>query len=314
MIGSYYARFRSFAHDWTSLTAYLKGLFTGQAARYVGHNPAGSYAIFALLVLGFAVTLTGLLVLGGEEGHGPLKAWVGYDTGVMSKTVHEFLASAMLMLVLIHFTGVVFESLYHKENLIWSMITGYKPLEHAKHVNRHGLIAVSMLVALSAFAIQYFHGYFTAPESEPFLAFKNAPLPDNETWRSECGDCHLAYHPVLLPARAWNTIMAQQHDHFEEDLDLDDETIEEITRFLTTYASESGLNEIAHKMTRHIPAHETPIRITETSVWQENHRKIDPIYWKSEQVGSKANCSACHLDAEQGWFDDSNMRLPSLSK
>lgn len=313
MVGSYYARFRSFAHDWSSVTEYLKGIMTGQAQRYIGHNPAGGYAIFAILLLGVVVTITGLLVLGGEEGHGPLKSLISYDLGAASKEVHETTASLMLLLVMVHLAGVIVESLYHKENLIWAMITGRKPLHtDAEHVSLHALVAVLMLGAISGSAIYYFHGYFTQTENQPFLAFKSEPLPDNETWRSECSDCHLAFHPVLLPTRSWQRIMNEQDEHFDEELGLDEETVDEITRFLMANASESGLNEVAHGITRDVPAHETPLRITETSFWKNQHRKIDERYWESDIVGSEANCGACHRDAEQGWFEDSNMSLPKL--
>src|SRR3569832_2373175 len=74
MIGSRHARFRSFAYEWPSVWAYLRGLLSGQAARPEGHNPAGAWAIFLMLALGLLVSLTGVMVLGGEEGHGPLRA------------------------------------------------------------------------------------------------------------------------------------------------------------------------------------------------------------------------------------------------
>lgn len=313
MVGSHYARFRSFAHDWSSVTDYLKGLMTGQAQRYIGHNPAGGYAIFAILLLGVVVTISGLLVLGGEEGHGPLKNLISYDLGAASKEIHEPTASLMLLLVIAHLAGVIVESLYHKENLIWAMITGHKPLHaDAEQVSLHSLVAVLMLGAIFGSAIYYFYGYFTQTEEQPFLAFKSEPLPDNETWRTECGDCHLAFHPVLLPARSWQRIMNEQEEHFDEDLGLDEETADEITRFLMGNASESGLNEVAHEITRDVSANETPLRITETSFWKNQHRKIDERYWESDVVGSEANCGACHRDAEQGWFEDSNMNLPKI--
>lgn len=315
VVGSHYARFRSFAHDWSSVSEYLKGLMTGQAARYVGHNPAGSYAIFAMLVLGVFVSVSGLMVLGGEEGHGPFKGIVSFDVGVASKGVHEIAAITMLLVAGFHFSGVVFESVFHKENLIWAMITGYKPVhKEAQRVNVHALIAVVMLGGIFGSGVYYFYGVITQTEDKPFLAFKGAPLPDNDTWRSECGDCHLAFHPSLLPARSWQRMMEQQEEHFEEDLALDEETIDEIRVFLTENSSEKGLTEFARWITREVPANEVPMRITEINYWQRKHKDINEAYWSSSLVGSKANCSACHRDAEQGWFEDSNMVLPKLSK
>lgn len=313
MFGSRYARFRSFAYDWPSSTAYIKALITGNAARYIGHNPAGSYAIFAILVMILFVTVTGILVLGGEEGHGPLKGFVSYELGIQAKEFHEISVNLMLVLIFIHICGVVVESLYHKENLIWSMISGRKATPRSeKDVALYALIAVIMLAIITSSGIYYFHDYVVRSKERPFFAFVNDPLPDNETWKTECGDCHLAFHPVLLPARSWKRIMTEQEEHFEEALGLDNETLLEITQFLVTNASESGLTEVAHKITDSIPPGEVPLRITETAYWKSKHEEIEKKYWENELVGSNINCSACHYDAEQGWFEDSNMELPDL--
>ena len=313
MFGSRYARFRSFAYDWPSSTAYIKALITGNAARYIGHNPAGSYAIFAILVMILFVTVTGILVLGGEEGHGPLKGFVSYELGIQAKEFHEISVNLMLVLIFIHICGVVIESLYHKENLIWSMISGRKATPRSeKDVALYALIAVIMLAIITSSGIYYFHDYVVRSKERPFFAFVNDPLPDNETWKTECGDCHLAFHPVLLPARSWKRIMTEQEEHFEEALGLDNETLLEITQFLVTNASESGLTEVAHKITDSIPPGEVPLRITETAYWKSKHEEIEKKYWENELVGSNINCSACHYDAEQGWFEDSNMELPDL--
>jgi len=311
--GSKHARFRSFAYDWPSVTAYLTALMKGQASRHIGHNPAGSYAIFAILILGFLVTFSGLLVLGGEEGHGPLKNIVSYGAGTLSKEIHEIIAIVMLLLVAGHVTGVIVESIYHKENLVWSMISGRKTAPKEEGVKLYALLAVVMLGVISASGIFYFYDYVTRSKERPVLAFVSDPLPDNETWRSECSDCHIAYHPVLLPARSWQKIMTEQDQHFEEDLMLEQETIAEITQFLVKNASESGLTEAAHKSNQEIPVDQTPTRITESAYWKRHHDDIDDRYWKLESVANKINCDACHYDAEQGWFEDSNMELPSLT-
>ena len=41
-------------------------------------------------------------------------------------TVHEYSADATVILVVMHVTGVVWESVLHRENLVRSMITGRK--------------------------------------------------------------------------------------------------------------------------------------------------------------------------------------------
>lgn len=316
-VGSYYSRFRSFAYNWPSVWAYLKGLLTGEASRHVGHNPAGSWAIFLMLLLGFVISITGLIVLGGEEGHGILKGLVSYDTGEGAKEIHESIAEFMLFVVFIHLAGVIVESIFHKENLIWSMIVGTKPAQpEAISARNFHVVAVVMLMTIFGSAVYYFHGYFTQTKDRPFLAFTHDPLPDNATWRTECGECHVAYHPTLLPARSWKRIMDESADHFGDDITLEQDVADEILNFMTQNAAESGLTEVAHKVNKDVPADQTPIRITETRYWKHKHGKgeIDEKYWKLEKVKSKANCDACHLDAKDGWYEDSNMQLPDLPK
>ena len=51
LVGTRYARFRSFAFGPKSVLAYLRSLASRSPQRHVGHNPAGSWAIWALLSL-----------------------------------------------------------------------------------------------------------------------------------------------------------------------------------------------------------------------------------------------------------------------
>ena len=312
-IGSHYARFRAFAYDWPSVTVYLKGLLTGQAARHIGHNPAGSWAIFAMLGLGLAISVTGLITFGGEEGHGPLVDLVSYELGAATEEVHEWLAWTMLGLVALHLAGVIVESFIHKENLIWSMITGVKEVVvGTPGVYAYGLLGVAMVFFVATSALLYFRGYLIETADQPYLPYKGPDLPDNAMWRSECGDCHLAYHPTLLPARSWQRMMDEQADHFGEDLSLDEATLAQITQFLTANAAETKLTEAAHEIARTVPPDESPQRITETAYWKHEHEDIEEVYWKSSKVKNKINCDACHLDAKFGTFEDSDMRLPEL--
>ena len=312
-IGSYYALFRSFAYDWPSVTAYLKGLLSGEAERHIGHNPAGGWAIFAMLFLSILVSISGFMVFGGEEQHGPLAGLISYDVGSFMKEAHELFAVLMLLIVVGHVFGVIVESIFHKENLVRAMVTGFKPsIEEEKKIKAYYLVGVMIIFSAFGSAAYYFHGYVTQTDAKPFIPFVSPPLPTNSVWESECGECHLAFHPTLLPARSWKLMMQEQHNHFDEDLDYDEETINEILEFVVTNAAESGLTEPAHKIKRSVAVTETPQRITETHYWKRKHREIEDKYWKSKKVNSKTNCDACHLDANTGWFEDSNMRLPKL--
>lgn len=311
MVGSRYARFRSFAYDWPSVWAYLRGLLTGEAERHLGHNPAGGWAIFLILILGFIVAVAGVGTLGLEEGHGPLGRFEAFGLGELSKEVHEIGAWTLLVVVGVHVAGVIVESLWHRENLVWAMISGHKEGDPGHGISsRYGIIGVAMIMVVVGAGLLFFKGYMTETADAPYVPFKGSALPDNATWRSTCGECHLAFHPSLLPARSWQKIMEGQADHFGDDLALDDATVAEVTTFLVENAAEKHMSEPAWKVDRSIAPNQVPLRITDTMYWKNKHSEIDAELWKSPKVKSKANCKACHLDAEQGTFEDSGMRLP----
>jgi cytochrome b len=112
-VGPRYARFRSFIHSPVAALRYLRDELRGCAPRYLGHNPAGSWAVYGLLILGLATGVTGYLnlnELGGES----------------MEDLHEAFANAWLVLVGLHILGVVLSSVMQRENLARSMITGLK--------------------------------------------------------------------------------------------------------------------------------------------------------------------------------------------
>ena len=232
VVGTHYARFHTFAHDWSSVSDYLKGLLSGRATRYIGHNPIGGWAIFLMLALGLVIGVTGLLTLGGEEGHGPLRGLISYSVGIASHEIHEELAWVMLIITGIHLLGVIVESFIHKDNLIWAMISGHKETAAGEvGVKGYHLLGLAIVVIVSVSALVYFRGYLTETADHLYQPYKGPELPDNALWREECGDCHFAFHPTLLPRRSWEKIFATQHEHFGDDLDLSEETINELLKF-----------------------------------------------------------------------------------
>jgi cytochrome b len=308
IIGSHYARFSQFAFNWKAVWNYLTNLPTKQRQHFLGHNPAGSWAIFIILGLGLIVSLTGLLTLGGEEQHGPFAGMISFALGNTIHEWHEIIAWLLLGLISIHIIGVLIESWLHQENLIKAMITGKKSVAisvftQPPSVQRHDLTATALILIIILIGII---GWY----SQPFIGAK---LPDNASWREACGECHLAYHPTLLPARSWQRLLAEQHNHFEEDLDLDDETLLELQTFAIANAAESELTEPAWKIQHTTPAEQAPLRITKTAYWIEQHQNIAAEIWQHPDVNFQGNCGACHLDAEQGTFEDAAMRLPSRS-
>lgn len=112
-VGGRHARFSSFVRGPGAVKRYLGSLLTREPEHHVGHNPAGGWAVLALLGLGTVTAVAGYATYNDLGGH-----WV--------EELHEGAASAMLALVFIHISAVVLSSLVHRENLVRAMITGFK--------------------------------------------------------------------------------------------------------------------------------------------------------------------------------------------
>jgi cytochrome b len=112
-VGTRYARFSSFAYSPGAALGYLKNLFRGSGPQYIGHNPAGSWAVYLMLVLALATGVSGYLTL-NEIG------------GEAFEEVHELAANAWLAVVIVHVLGVIASSIAHRENLARAMVTGWK--------------------------------------------------------------------------------------------------------------------------------------------------------------------------------------------
>jgi len=82
--------------------------------------------IVLLLLLLAATVLTGMIVYGGEHQGGLLPGIVSKETAEGLEDVHNVLAYVTVAFVLAHIAAVVIASFAHRENLVWSMFTGYK--------------------------------------------------------------------------------------------------------------------------------------------------------------------------------------------
>lgn len=308
LIGTRYARFRDFAYGWTGGRDYLRGLMFGRPRRFVGHNPLGAWAIFALLGLGAAIAITGLLALGGQERHGPFAGALTFAAGERLVSAHAWLAWALLGLVALHILGVVVESVVHRENLALAMVTGRKR-GGTNPVAPYRLLGAALLAGLAAAGWYSFRGYAYDTPERPYRPFVSAALPQHSAWQEECGGCHLPYHPALLPARSWRALLAGQTDHFGEDLALTPQTLAALGAYAERNAAEAALSEAAWYIGTTTPTSTVPLRITRTAYWQERHAGIQSHYWRSAEVEAY-NCDACHFDAADGTFEDAAMRLP----
>lgn len=113
--GSRHARFSDFLPSPSRLWSYGQALLRGREPRYVGHNPAGALMMLTLILLLLLVGLTGWMQ-GLDEFWGV--EWV--------KELHGLFANAIMAMAGLHALAAIIESIRHRENLIWAMISGRK--------------------------------------------------------------------------------------------------------------------------------------------------------------------------------------------
>jgi hypothetical protein len=122
-----------------------------------------------------------------------------------------------------------------------------------------------------------------------------------EAVRKACGSCHMVFPPQMLPARSWTAVMEGLASHFGENASLEGQKKKEIADWLTAHAGDAP-----HETEDYLYGmmlSQTPLRITETYYWKSEHRtQLWGGDFDKANVKSKANCVACHKDAEKGRF------------
>lgn len=123
-----------------------------------------------------------------------------------------------------------------------------------------------------------------------------------QTWRNECGRCHMAFPPGLLPGKAWGVHMDTLNNHFGRNASLGPREEQEIREFLMLVSSNNPL-----PVEGVISADEQP-RITQTNWFKRQHRKVDAETFTQGSVRAPANCAGCHGDIERGSYRRARVR------
>jgi hypothetical protein len=151
-------------------------------------------------------------------------------------------------------------------------------------LNLHHLAASAVLLVAAASA---------ALAAQP----RRAAPGDLPAYAEECGACHVAYAPRLLPAESWARLMSGLADHYGSDASLEPALRDEIARWLAAHAS-----------TRKSPPPDD--RITRSTWFRHEHDEIRAEVWARPAVGGPAQCNACYRQADQGGFRERDIRIP----
>ena len=121
--------------------------------------------------------------------------------------------------------------------------------------------------------------------------------PQWKAYVAECGSCHLAFPPSMLPARSWRALAAGLGDHFGQNAEVDKKALAPLEAFLVANAGKD-------------PGGPAPLRITGLSWWKREHHEVAPAVFARKQVVSRANCAACHPGANEGAFGEKQVKIP----
>jgi len=116
----------------------------------------------------------------------------------------------------------------------------------------------------------------------------------------ECGACHTAYPPALLPKESWQRLMGSLDKHYGTDASLDAAAQKSIGDWLVARAGTG-------KRARSAPPED---RITRSDWFVREHREVPKAAWSRPAIKSASNCGACHQGAAEGDYDEDSVRIP----
>lgn len=305
-----FSKFKDFNFNLRDLAEYMLNIF-GNKKECIGHNPASSWAIVAMIAFGLLSVISGVVVYGTQEGMGILSflnisLFKNMD---FFEDLHEFFANAFMFVIFIHIIGVLVDRVFHKSEALDSIVGGYK---HGNSESLKLTIFQKLFGLLWIGSSLFLLVYLLANPSNILMADANKAVnykAENELFESECIRCHTLYPPFLLPKESWVKMMDNLENHFGDDASLDEADKNSIKYYLVKNAAESSTKESAYKISKSIKDRET-IAITKTPYWEKRHKNIEKSIFKSKGVAAQSNCKACHKNIEQGLLNDKDIKMP----
>ena len=126
-----------------------------------------------------------------------------------------------------------------------------------------------------------------------------AASPSNPLYRDECGSCHVAFAPHLLPAESWQRVMGRLSNHYGVDASIDAAHARELLAWLQAHA--------ANGRRAAVPPQD---RITQGAWFLREHKDLGAAVWQRASVRQPSNCGACHVRAAEGSFREREIAIP----
>jgi hypothetical protein len=141
-----------------------------------------------------------------------------------------------------------------------------------------------------------------------------APV-DNQLYIKECGSCHFAYQPGLLPGSSWNKIMSNLENHYNNDASISSANLQTLTKYLNDNSAEKNMQyKRSNKIVSSIPAGQIPDSISTTPYIIKKHSEIKKSLITQPEVKGLFNCIACHKTADKGNYGERDINIPHFGK
>jgi hypothetical protein len=141
-----------------------------------------------------------------------------------------------------------------------------------------------------------------------------APATD-ATYINECGACHFAYQPGLLPANAWEKIMGNLENHFKTDATLEGNDFIAISEYLKQNSAEKNMDyKLSKRIVNSLRNQPVATAISQTPYIIEKHDEIPQNLITQKDVRGIFNCTACHKTANKGIYSERDILIPNYGK
>lgn len=126
-------------------------------------------------------------------------------------------------------------------------------------------------------------------------------VPTDGAYVKECGACHMAFSPELLPAASWRQVMRHLDDHFGESAGVGPATQAAITGYLAANSADHASNMESRAIMESLSPGEVPLRITKVPYIAGLHAAVlDPLWNGTPRPRTLTECGVCHDQVEDG--------------
>lgn len=137
----------------------------------------------------------------------------------------------------------------------------------------------------------------------------------NAVYKEECGSCHFAYQPGLLPARSWKKVMAGLDQHFGDVAEVEPDVGKALTEYLVQNGADHAQYKRSVKIMNSLAAKDAPLRVSETPYFTRKHRELSrKMVQDNPKVKSWARCEVCHQRADEGSYNEGEIIIPGYGR